>query len=130
MTEHAHVERQEGRWVYPTGASPDGFGVRVIADGSIQVVWSCPEHGYTTSAIPHHFGQVWGIDISSLPVVANTAGIYGRCSVHDCTENGAQLHHFAPTGIFGPEADRWPVGFLCRRHHAEWHRRVTPGMLA
>jgi hypothetical protein len=124
-----HVERSGPRWVFPTGADPDGFGVRLVADGSTQVVWTCTGCGHRSTPITHYMAQGWGIDIAALPVVADYAGVYGRCSVHDCTENGAQLHHFAPTGIFGAEADYWPVGYLCRRHHAEWHQRVTPGLV-
>ena len=45
-----------------------------------------------------------------------------------CGEQGAQEHHWAPTHIFGDDADIWPKSFLCTRHHELWHKLVTPNM--
>jgi hypothetical protein len=38
------------------------------------------------------------------------------------------LHHWAPRHLFGDECDGWPLAFLCRPCHVEWHQRVTPDM--
>lgn len=49
------------------------------------------------------------------------------CEVCQSREN-VELHHWAPAHLFGPECDKWPVGYLCRPCHNRWHRLVTPEM--
>jgi hypothetical protein len=39
-----------------------------------------------------------------------------------------EYHHWAPSHLFGEEADYWPGSMLCRRCHERWHRIVTPLM--
>ncbi len=39
-----------------------------------------------------------------------------------------QVHHVAPRHLFGEAADDWPIVWLCKSCHAEWHRIVTPAM--
>ncbi|MGH9280201.1 MAG: hypothetical protein ACRD12_19135 [Acidimicrobiales bacterium] len=41
-----------------------------------------------------------------------------------CGSFGTELHHWAPTAVFGPEATLWPTAQLCPDCHAEWHRRM------
>lgn len=49
-----------------------------------------------------------------------------NCEV--CGAEGAERHHWAPTAIFGEEAERWPKSYLCPACHARWHRLVTANM--
>ena len=49
-----------------------------------------------------------------------------ECEV--CGEVGAQRHHWAPQYLFGLEADKWPMGYLCQSCHQKWHNLVTPEM--
>lgn len=49
-----------------------------------------------------------------------------KCEV--CDANEGELHHWAPQYLFGDEADRWPIGYLCRACHRKWHDLVTPEM--
>lgn len=49
------------------------------------------------------------------------------CEVCGASEN-VEVHHWAPAHLFGPECDKWPIGYLCRSCHNKWHRLVTPGM--
>lgn len=48
------------------------------------------------------------------------------CAV--CGNKYVELHHFAPVHLFGSEADRWPMAYLCKEHHKQWHDLVTPNM--
>lgn len=48
------------------------------------------------------------------------------CAV--CGSSDVELHHFAPTHLFGSESDKWPKAYLCRKHHKQWHDLVTPNM--
>jgi hypothetical protein len=42
---------------------------------------------------------------------------------------GAEAHHIMPCHLVGPgEADKWPIVYLCQKHHAQWHQTVTPNM--
>lgn len=49
-----------------------------------------------------------------------------KCEV--CGGNGVEYHHWAPTHLFGDEADKWPCSYLCRACHKKWHDIVTPNM--
>jgi DNA-directed RNA polymerase subunit M/transcription elongation factor TFIIS len=49
-----------------------------------------------------------------------------KCEV--CDANEGELHHWAPQYLFGDEANRWPVAYLCRTCHRKWHDLVTPNM--
>ena len=49
------------------------------------------------------------------------------CSV--CGNLGAENHHWAPVGIFGDEADKWPTDYLCKTCHDRWHSMVTPSLV-
>lgn len=67
-----------------------------------------------------------GIDLSTIRVVERING--ERCS--RCGRHGAELHHWAPCGIFGRiEADLWPKDFLCKECHDLWHTKVTPSLV-
>lgn len=49
-----------------------------------------------------------------------------KCEV--CGTLGVEYHHWAPTHLFGDEADKWPCSYLCRACHKKWHDIVTPNM--
>ena len=70
--------------------------------------------------LPHRTIRRAGID----PIEVPPARPRHRCEV--CGADGAELHHWAPTAIFGSEADRWPTSYLCPACHRRWHRLVTP----
>ena len=68
-----------------------------------------------------------GVDLSLVRVVERTE--QPRCA--KCGARGAEEHHWAPQAMFGKdEANRWPKDFLCKRCHDEWHRMVTPQLVA
>lgn len=70
--------------------------------------------------------QVWdmGIHPQELPLFADWGTHDSQCAVTTCDSNDVENHHFAPTSIFGPQADTWPQADLCKHHHNEWHTRT------
>lgn len=63
--------------------------------------------------------------IDALPCLM--PAMYCRCA--RCGGRGGESHHWAPVGIFGKEeADKWPMDFLCKDCHDQWHRLVTPAL--
>lgn len=65
-----------------------------------------------------------GIDVDTLPI-ASVSDPH-PCCVTDCRDTGTELHHFAPRAIYGDDCDKHPTAYYCRKHHREWHERVTP----
>lgn len=49
------------------------------------------------------------------------------CCVKGCGRHDVEWHHFAPKGLFAQAADDWPGGWLCNKHHREWHERTKTG---
>ncbi|HET7128947.1 MAG TPA: hypothetical protein VFJ93_07725 [Gaiellaceae bacterium] len=122
---HSHVTRVDGRWSVPASVL-GSWGVRRASNGAIQVIWSCERCDYVSSPIPDYVSRAAGIEIAQLPIVIDYAGQFGRCIVRGCESDDVELNHFGPRAIFGAEAENWPMGYLCRRHHREWGERVTP----
>lgn len=123
MALHEHARRFDGRWLVPAGGS---WALRRAANGSLQVTWQCLTCSYRSSALPHELLAELGVDIRALPIREDYAGLYARCVVRGCEAEDVELHHFAPRAIFGADAESWPQGYLCVRHHREWGERVTP----
>lgn len=106
--------------------------VKLVRDitnsGTSQVFWMCLECEKNASGaakwIAHEPIRNFGIDIESIEIRKD--GRADKCEV--CGGAGAEWHHFAPRFLFGDEADKWPGAFLCRSHHAHWHKVVTPEM--
>lgn len=67
----------------------------------------------------------------SLPVV--DSGYRGQpCAVAGCTETFTAYNHWFPQALArrnGLNPEDWPGAYLCHRHHMEWHRLVTPGLV-
>jgi uncharacterized CHY-type Zn-finger protein len=85
-------------------------------------------HVYTGCQICHanleggRFHPAGNIDVTVLPVGMDRHLEGPPCQV--CGEFGTELHHWAPTAIFGLEASAWPTAYLCTACHQEWHRRM------
>ena len=124
MFTHEHVRSFEGRWIVPP--DPDGaWGVRRVANGSLQVVWTCRTCGYRSTPIPHYVAERH-VHVRELPIIEDYAGLYARCIVRGCGSDEVEWHHLAPRAIFEDAADDWGIIALCRKHHQEWGERVTP----
>lgn len=84
---------------------------------------ACNEH---SGAIPMAVIRRWykaGIFVLT-HFGTNSPFDYPTCCVRDCTQPGAEMHHFSPRNTFGIDADDWPVLPICRDHHREWHTRM------
>lgn len=106
---------------------------RVAANGAEHFGWWCLECKWWTESknggfwIPKETLIANGVDLSVMRVVERME--QHRCVV--CGARGTEEHHWAPQAIFGKEvADRWPKDFLCKQCHDEWHRLVTPQLVA
>lgn len=123
---HEHVRSYGGRWIFPPAADGN-WGVRRVANGSLQVIWKCNWCGLKTTPVPQRLVTEHGISIHELPIVEDYAGLYARCIVRGCGSDEVEWNHIAPKGIFGEdEAEDWGQVAMCRRHHEEWGNRVTP----
>lgn len=78
--------------------------------------------------IPKDDLRAHGIDPDALPIAPEGTPNEIRCLVSGCNQRGAEQHHWAPRHLFGDAADLWPRDYLCKQHHDEWHKRVTPNM--
>jgi hypothetical protein len=103
------------------------------SNGKKDIAWFCHDCGTRISNWLKH-SEIWKRKLkwAELEVVVdNTLG--KPCAVDGCTRRGVELHHWAPTTHcerFGDLHERWPTSWLCRHHHAEWHRIVTPDLAA
>ena len=110
----------------------------IIGNGTRQYFWWCkrckritPQATYLkhddVKAVCAHFGK----DISEIPVLNNYAKDNRiRCAV--CGAVGAEYHHWAPQSMreaFGLEWPQWPTAYLCKAHHDQWHKIVTPQLV-
>lgn len=62
------------------------------------------------------------VDVTVLPVGTDLRLDNPPCQV--CGAFGTDVHHWAPTEVFGDEAALWPIAHLCPDCHSEWHRRL------
>jgi hypothetical protein len=102
------------------------LGVIIQGDGSRKYVLKCPEcqrHlGTPTKSIAAEM-----IRRGYQPVVIRVRPPinYKPCSYRDCPKPGIDMHHWAPRNVFGYwDCDNWPVSYLCKDHHREWHARM------
>lgn len=58
-----------------------------------------------------------------LPIVRDNRDPSDLCEV--CGRVGVEVHHWAPTAIFGLESYRWPTSNLCTSCHRKWHRMMN-----
>lgn len=106
--------------------------------------------GIATS-ISHAAAQAWAdsncLSLDDVPVWSDHRDEKKVCAVRGCDSFDVERHHWAPRHLFDDtafvpdgewaeggyywyESELWPVSYLCRKHHQEWHRRVTPNMSA
>lgn len=96
--------------------------VQINSDGSQSVYTGCGtcEKRLSPGSLP---ASTPGADHAKVAVDLTT--VNPPCVV--CGGWGTQLHHWAPRGIFGDEADCWPTSYLCRPCHKLWHDAVCDG---
>jgi hypothetical protein len=75
--------------------------------------------------LPADHEKLHGISVTEIPTRPHA--IFRLCE--RCRKWGAcEVHHLAPRQFFGDDCEAWPVAYLCRGCHDEWHTRVTPGL--
>jgi hypothetical protein len=123
MSPYAHCQRCKR--VVRVGLRRD-----ITRSGSSVVYQVCEDsdvkHRLTKDGINVSHEQVrrWGFVVEELIAVNNRANV--SCQVRNCNEYGVENHHWAPKEIFGKfNAEDWPTGDLCRKHHEEWHKKIA-----
>ena len=106
---------------------PTIIAAQEASNGAIQMgrwclaccVWSLDSRG--RQWIPHYEFE----DIGVYPIVLSLK-TGAPCCIVGCTETSIEDHHFAPKEFFGAdEAENWPRGWLCVRHHHLWHNTIN-----
>lgn len=115
------AKRQDGRTIYPYFCGHcDLVTVQQASKAEVQEhreKWGEPERVFTATERRVMRGE-------TIP----SREKHGKpCEVCKSTEN-VEVHHWAPAHLFGPESEKWPVGYLCRTCHVKWHKIVTPRM--
>lgn len=68
-------------------------------------------------------------DVDSLPLWHDNLADAPACDYFGCMEKGTEYHHYAPRHLF-QDADMWATGYLCLKHHREWHEKTKTGSFA
>ena len=56
---------------------------------------------------------------------SNSNADVGVCQVRGCGSRHTELHHTSPRSVFGEQAEDWPLIYLCKKHHVEFHTKMT-----
>lgn len=108
---------------------------QLFANGSEHFLWVCSRCNrrnpagvgvsfYLDAALVRK--HITPAQIEHLPLIMPDFNI--RCV--RCGNRTAELHHWAPKGIFGnDETEQWPKDYLCKDCHDQWHRLVTPQLV-
>lgn len=104
----------------------------ITTSGVSQVYWQCQVCKKSTTKpmqyIHHKRVEMYGLDVNQIPVIEDYSKDGPPCDVRGCENRGTEVHHVAPRHLFGDNADSWPTINLCKLHHDEWHKKVTPNM--
>lgn len=103
-------------------------GKIVMASGAFHVIDRCTTCGKNARGGGHFIGkkEYSDQDTDAFPVFDDYSKSNPPCEV--CQSAGTEYHHWAPRFLFGDESPNWPGAWLCRLHHALWHKIVTPSM--
>lgn len=102
------------------------LGVIIQADGRRKYVIRCPECDLNLGTPTHAIAdELIRRGYSPVIIRINSPSNYSPCAYRDCGNPGIDRHHWAPRNVFGIwDCDNWPVSFLCKDHHREWHNRM------
>lgn len=108
--------------------------LQLFANGSENFLWACSRCNQRNPARdPQYYipaekvrERLTEAEIVQLPKILPV--MYDRCAV--CGNRMTERHHWAPRAIFGDkECEQWPMDFLCKDCHDQWHRKVTPQLV-
>lgn len=105
----------------------------ISRSGSESFTWVCPRCNWKNPFQGNYYiskeevsSRLTSAQIECLPLLIQPSDV--RCAV--CGNRNAEQHHWAPTAIFGKNvAEQWPKDYLCKKHHDEWHKTVTPQLV-
>jgi hypothetical protein len=101
---------------------------QIARNGAVTIILRCANCGENpTPATPFH-GKAAFPEYETFPVLNDYREFGEPCAVRGCDDIETEYHHFAPRHLFGNDAEDYPGAYLCRRHHKEWHDKVTPEM--
>ena len=105
----------------------DVYGTVVARNGRVDYKARCGQCGNKSGAIPYVVWQEWAAAGAEI-TWAETRESNLVCAVADCDSTLVEIHHFAPTSLFGHEVgNKWPTAPLCPDHHRYWHRVMKGG---
>lgn len=103
----------------------DALGTHTMGNGVTHYRLRCNKCGQQSGAVPTVLAAEWMRAGEPLAwQTAKTPNTYAPCSYQGCTNPGMHAHHTAPRNTFGPEAEHYPVVYLCQAHHTHWHQRM------
>lgn len=95
-----------------------------IGNGSFQVWDMCLTCGKNARGSAIYIPQKqMGTLLTDIPLFTDYTLTAPPCIICGSRE-GTENHHFAPRHIF-EDAEQWPQGNLCTKHHKEWHTKIT-----
>jgi len=97
----------------------------ILANGAKMIVEKCPKCGRNADENQPYL-PMRDYDWDKLPLYADYSLNSQPCCYKGCENKGTELHHFAPRALFS-DADNWPQGFLCKKHHQIWHMKTRTG---
>jgi len=106
----------------------------IISNGDTQFRWQCMDCGKcalkSSQNVSHTQAEALAAQYDKTTTDIPIAADYSQdtaCAV--CGKLGTEVHHWAPQALsdqFGDDWYNWPTVHLCREHHQQWHRIVTP----
>lgn len=94
-----------------------------LANGQLRVWRACSSCGENVGDKHWYSAAECPIPLGQLDILVDRRG--GQPPCERCGDPASEVHHWAPRGLFGSDADAWPTGHLCSPCHREWHRTIT-----
>ena len=107
------------------GANNFNVGRFVASSGTMQFPWYCVKCKHKTNLLVKKEVIEKNLKIKSKKI--NDFYYLGASELKNCDVCGvigAELHHYAPRHIGGDDCDKWTTGYLCTKHHKEWHEMI------
>ena len=115
---HAKIQTRRTKCAYCGCRAGKAVKTR-LCNGTYRVWLRCNGCGENVQGKGHYLRHN-AVHIERLPLhedhTENASGCE-RCG----SKEGVELHHWAPRELFGDDRDFWPTGWLCPKHHEEWH---------
>jgi hypothetical protein len=101
----------------------------IISSGVTVIVERCPICGRNPNKGRPFISKSEVKDFHLLPLLEDMTPDAPACEYIGCQNKGSEYHHYAPRHLF-EDADNWGTGYLCKYHHALWHKVTATGSYA